>query len=82
MKLFFSCLAFTLMAASCTTSVTASTTLNKTCADGDDCAKYGGKIQSCCDSANCEYRVNGHVYACNGTDCKSAAVTVTSYCAK
>ena len=82
MKLLIACLAFTLMAASCTTSVTASTTVNKTCADGDDCAKYGGKVQSCCDTANCEYRINGQVYACNGKDCVKAAASVTTYCAK
>lgn len=46
------------------------------------CAKTGEQVSACCTTSNCKYTVGSKQFPCDGTDCASAAQSLTSYCAK
>ncbi len=39
-----------------------------------------GRVEVCCTSTECEYRADGVVFPCAGSDCGAAASDVTDYC--
>lgn len=51
-----------------------------TCNPFTTCARDGSTVQACCTSSQCEYRTGGRTFACEGTNCASAASALTTYC--
>jgi hypothetical protein len=39
-------------------------------------------VAACCDRDECWYDADGKTFACNGTDCVSAARNVVDYCSE